>query len=143
FFSLRKEIEQLYENNPKLGIVGNYLLPNRHSFNNTYRLTSIYPHFTCMPIGYMAVHTFYVMNGHAIHKFLNGCHSDFFTKNIVDELGYDRWFFEANFPAIADMMGYDIQILTNIPVKAHEFMMDKLQEWRRDPVNYKPETYQW
>lgn len=143
FFGRRYEIERCYEVHRKLGVVGNFLMPNRHSFANTYRLSTVYPHFKCQPIGYMAVHTFYAMNGHAIHNFIHKCHLDFFERNIVSDLGFDRWFFEANFPAVADMQGYDIFSLDAVPFENREKYLLKLESWRRDPVNYKPETFSW
>ena len=57
-------------------------------------------------IGTFYLHTFYVLRGSILKRFLDGCSEDFFTKNLVEELGFDRYFFERDFARLADRFGY-------------------------------------
>jgi hypothetical protein len=54
---------------------------------------------------YFCVGTFYAMKGPPLHRFLDGCDPAFFEKNLVTELGADRYFFEQLFPNVAWRQG--------------------------------------
>jgi hypothetical protein len=55
---------------------------------------------------YFCVGTFYAMKGFLLHRFLHGCDAAFFEKNLVTELGADRYFFEQLFPNVAWRQGF-------------------------------------
>ena len=55
---------------------------------------------------YFCVATFYAMKGFLLHRFLHGCDAAFFEKNLVTELGADRYFFEQLFPNVAWRQGF-------------------------------------
>lgn len=52
------------------------------------------------------LYTFFVMNGDVLHAFLHDCKKGFFSKNLVKNYGFDRYFFERDFPIIAEKYGY-------------------------------------
>ena len=143
-FDKKKDIERAFKNNPTVGLIGNNLVINRYQVHNdnSMRMEEFYP-FKCKPIGYFVMHTFYVMRGDVVHEFIHNCDPRFFEKNLVIELGYDRWFFEANFCAISDRMGKDCLAMNCQASPQHDFMMTKMQEWKKDSVNYTPEIFDW
>lgn len=50
------------------------------------------------------IHTFFVLSGEIVHKFIANCDPEFFCTQITKYS--DRYLFERDFPHIADMMGF-------------------------------------
>jgi len=144
FFARRKDIEEIMTTYPNIGLAANYLIMNAamKTNDNSMRMKIFYP-FKYKPVGYFVFGTFYAMRGTVVHEFLDNCEESFFTKNLVTELGFDRYFFEVNFCVISNMMGYDAAALDYKEGPQHEFLMRKCAEWRKDPVNYEPENFPW
>jgi hypothetical protein len=50
--------------------------------------------------------SFYVIKWHIISTLLSNVSQDFFSKNLVKDLWYNRYFFESHFPVIVDKYWY-------------------------------------
>ncbi|HEY5477375.1 MAG TPA: hypothetical protein VIK11_11765 [Tepidiformaceae bacterium] len=70
------------------------------------RMDSLLFRFPYKGIGMYYLHAFYVLRGSIVKQFLDGCTEEFFAKNFVSELGFDRYFFERDFSRLADKFGY-------------------------------------
>lgn len=140
FWSKRAVVEKIFAENPQVGLVGNELLVNRHEMHNAHaeRLTELYP-FKYQPIGYFVVGTYYAMRGELVHEFIERCNPDFFRKNLVDDLGFSRWFFEACFNCVSDRMGYEPRWLN----RAQDLFLKELEKWRANKSHHKPTAYPW
>jgi hypothetical protein len=105
FYLKRKRITALFDH-PRVGSFGHDIsysevLPGIDARVDAAILAMPYP-----SIGVFYLHTFYVIRGSIIKRFLDSCSEDFFAKNIVSDLGFDRYFFEKEFSRLADRFGY-------------------------------------
>lgn len=140
FWSQRPKVERMFRENPNVGLIGNELLVNKHEMHNQHaeRLTELYP-FKYKHIGYFVVGTYYAMRGDLVHEFIERCNPDFFRKNLVTELGFSRWFFEACFNCISDRMGYEPMWLNT----AQDHFLTELGKWRTNKKRHHPSAYNW
>ncbi len=140
FWSKREEIEHIFAKQKNIGVVANELMINRYMEHNrdTNRLSEFYP-FKYQTIGYFVVSTYFAMRGSVVHEFIDHGNPDFFRKNLVSELGFSRWFFEANFHAISDRMGYEPLWLNT----AQDKFLIELEKWRKDKVHHKATPFLW
>lgn len=109
------------------------------------------------PIGFTIFQTHYAMRGDIIQKFLECCEVDFFEKNIVDDLKFNRFFFETIFPNIACMCGYEPRPVafdmddTSLAIMdgysdrtsrehCHGALLSHLLEWREDKSSRLPQV---
>jgi hypothetical protein len=114
-FKQRAGITRLFEN-PRVGSFG--YGATLHSWLITAAHEVLEPLVT-VPydgIGLRYCHTFYAMRGSIVKGFLETCSADFFQKNLVRDLGYNRFFFEGVFSTLADKYGYYPLYRRRIPV---------------------------
>ena len=104
FFMERNRITDLFEN-PSVGAFGYDISLYTDWAKRDERMNLLFP-FPFAGIGTFYLHTFYVLRGSIVKKFIEGCSKDFFTKNLVGELGFDRYFFEQDFSRTADRFGF-------------------------------------
>jgi hypothetical protein len=105
FYLERERISRAFRH-PRVGSFGHdvsysEVLPQIDARVDSEILAMPYP-----SIGIFYLHTFYVMRGSIIRQFLEHCSEEFFSKNLVSDLGFDRYFFERDFPRLADRSGY-------------------------------------
>lgn len=140
FWSQQERMEQVLLSEPATGLVASKIMINRAQLHNDHsdRLAEFYP-FPFRSIGYFVVETFYVMRGSVVHEFLDRCPASFFNQNLVDDLGFDRWFFEAVFVSICDRMGCEPRALD----EAQDLFLQALERWRRDKSGYRATAHAW
>lgn len=64
--------------------------------------------FNFTPFFGMFLQSFYVIKYSIIKEFLYNCSNDFYEKNLVTELGFDRYFFERDMATIINRMGKEM-----------------------------------
>jgi hypothetical protein len=106
FFLDRARIERLFDE-PRVGAFGYDMSIELHNLGDIdSRMDSLVLKFPYATIGTFYLHTFYVIRGSIVGHFLGGCSEVFFTRNLVDDLGFDRYFFERDFARITERSGY-------------------------------------
>ena len=144
FFARRKNITSNFIRHKKLGAFGldiSVLPSSEHGRLDKDLEKIVQLPFKASNIFYL--HTFYVLRGSIVYKFLKKCKSDFFHKNIVTELGYDRWFFERNFACIAEKQGYYMKYLrrhnhlSDVPV-TRAYVSRLIKKWEKQLPKIKP-----
>jgi hypothetical protein len=104
FYLERRRIANFFVH-PRVGSFGNDVTLDVNLGEIDARMNRLFP-FPYEGIGTFYLHTFYVLRGSIVGSFLGGCSEDFFTKNLVRDLGFDRYFFERDFSRLADRFGY-------------------------------------
>jgi len=104
FYLERRRIERLFDH-PRVGSFGHDASVSVDMGAIDERMDRLFP-FPYAGIGTFYLHTFYVIRGSIVRRFLDGCSDDFFTKNLVSDLGFDRYYFERDFSRIADRSGF-------------------------------------
>lgn len=106
FYLQRRWIARFFEQ-PRVGSFGHYMTVNLNGARpeDDAAMDALFP-FPFTRIGMHYLHTFYVYRGSIVKGFLEGCSPGFFTKHIVRDLGFDRYFFEGDFSRLADRFGY-------------------------------------
>jgi hypothetical protein len=104
FFLERKHIARAFEH-PRVGSYGHDVSVSTTLAKIDARMNRLFP-FPYTGIGTFHLHTFYALRGSIVRGFLDGCSEDFFTENLVEDLGFDRYFFERDFSRLADKFGY-------------------------------------
>jgi 8-demethyl-8-alpha-L-rhamnosyltetracenomycin-C 2'-O-methyltransferase len=117
-------------------------------------LKAIYPSAMAKPIGYVNLFSFFGMTGNALRLFFEGASPDFFTKNIVSELGFNRYFFESGFAWVGDMAGlppFQMERAASVPGSTFTTLSDSagnnekvrvaIEKWLTDKENYVIEPY--
>jgi len=105
FYMKRDRITRVF-NNPRVGSFGHDATVDLELAALDALMDERLFRFPCRGIGTFYLHTFYALRGSIVRKFLDGCSVDFYTRNIVSELGFDRYFFERDFSRLADKSGY-------------------------------------
>jgi hypothetical protein len=103
FFMRRERISRLFRH-PRVGAFGHDATAADLAAADTH-MDAVFP-FPYRSIGTFYLFTFYVLRGSIVKTFLDGCSEDFFTKNLVSDLGFDRYFFERDFGRLCDRFGY-------------------------------------
>jgi len=144
FFARRKNITSYFIRHKKLGAFGldiSILPTSEHGRLDKDLEKIVHLPFKASNIYYL--HTFYVLRGAILNKFLKKCKSGFFHKNIVTELGFDRWFFERNFAIITEKQGYYMQYarrhnhLSDVPV-TRAYVVRLIKKWEKQLPKSKP-----
>jgi len=104
FYLKRERITQLFRH-PRVGAFGHDISVSTGLAPIDELLDGIFV-FPYPSIGTFYLHTFYVLRGSIVREFLGGVDDDFFTKNLVTDLGFDRYFFERDFARIAERLGF-------------------------------------
>lgn len=82
----------------------------------------------------MILESMYYIRGNVVHQFIHNCKEVFFEKNLLT-LGFDRYFFERDFPTISTRFGYEYYV-ENYFSHPHWNYFDKnlynktLESWR-------------
>lgn len=89
--------------------------------------------YSCIDVFY--VYTFYCIKGHIVDEFIQNCNITFFEKHLRD-YGFDRFFFERDFPHIVSKQGYEFAygVLSNIwknNTINKEIYGQLLKEWKQ------------
>lgn len=106
---LDKMVSEL-SSNLNVGIVGtDYIFDNQNSPNYD-NINTICNFPFKKPCSGFYANTFYMMKGDIIEFLLKNINNDFFNKNLQD-MGFNRYFFESHFPKISSMMGYKPSII--------------------------------
>ena len=103
FWSQRQSHREIMNIHEDIGAVFPYsTLVDIH--DHSYRLKDcIGAPYTQIP--FMATMSFMTMDGDIFHKFAHALPDEFFTKNLVDELKYDRWFVERDVSFVPSFYG--------------------------------------
>ncbi len=110
FLKPRMDIEKLFENN-KFGVFNPFMYKiNGHDnyIENNLRTILIGDNFK-INTNLSCLYTWYTMRGSILKDFLNDVDNSFFEKNLITlgvEQNFDRYFFERDFPMIAEKYGY-------------------------------------
>lgn len=113
FYKNRSEIEQIFNTNPKIGgwsFYGDVVDDIGNDMDKFYKFP-----YKSLPIMYWL--TSYAIKGNIVHNFLNNCSNSFFTEK-YENMGMNRYFFEAYFPQIISKSGY-------IPFFKHHYKNNK------------------
>jgi hypothetical protein len=104
------------------------------------------------PLGLWAWETVYVLREQIVRRFCDVVGEEFFLRDPAT-YGAGRWFFEAAFPSIASMQGYEPLIeldtdgegdprddiaLFDDPRQGNRLAMEELLRWRKDPFTFTP-----
>ena len=109
---------------------------------------SVYP-----PVGAFPTYTFFGMTGVALRNFLASAEDRFFSRNLLDEPGLSRYFFEGGFSWFADMAGFKPYLVRaetisvnaqsmQSPCHPNEFALNRLKVarcidvWSSNPAKY-------
>jgi hypothetical protein len=160
FWSRRTEIEHFFAD-PKIGLFSHrYGLhdssPDAEAvpwsgFGNLDALKRIYRDDHA-PLGVWAWETVFVLRDCILRRFCDSVGDELFA---IDprQYGADRWWFEAEFPSIASMQGYepyieletdgagaprDDVVLYLDPRQGNRLAMRELQRWRANPFRFQP-----
>jgi hypothetical protein len=105
-----------------------------------------------VPIGLWAWETVFVIRNEILREFCRAVGPSFFEVDPGD-YGADRWWFEAAFPSIASVQGYEPFIELNTdgegstrddvalhhdPKQGNRLAFMELERWRRDPFFFEP-----
>jgi hypothetical protein len=101
FWNQRSAHEQILDLTPEMGAVFPF------SCFLTEPCEALKPHTSAFHSAFpmMAAYSVFTMRGDIFHQFAHSLKEEFFTKNLVTELGFDRWFVERDFAAIPSMYG--------------------------------------
>jgi hypothetical protein len=127
FYLQRHRIERLFAH-PRVGSFGHDVSVSVDMGAIDERMDRLFP-FPYAGIGTFYLHTFYVIRGSIVRRFLEGCSDEFFARNLVDELGFDRYFFERDFSRLADKSGF-YPHLSRVPVTL-EYVRALYTEWEK------------
>jgi hypothetical protein len=135
FYLDRDYIARMFDD-PRVGSFGYNMTIDQGLAEIDARMDSLLFRFPYRGIGTFYLHTFYVLRGSIVKQFLDGCTEEFFARNLVSELGFDRYFFERDFSRLADKFGYypvyrmRHQHMSAVPV-TRETVRALYQEWER------------
>lgn len=101
----RDRIERLFHD-PRIGSFAHEVSVSLDLAEIDARMDAKVFEFPFRGIGTFYLHTFYVLRGSIVKRFLDGCTQGFFTSNLLTDLGFDRYFFERDFSRLADRFGY-------------------------------------
>jgi hypothetical protein len=94
----------------------------------------------------------FVLRGEVVQRFCRGVDPAFFGAE-PGEYGAGRWWFEAAFPSIASMQGFEPFIeletdgegsprddvaLHHDPKQGNRLAMEELERWRQEPFDFRP-----
>jgi hypothetical protein len=116
WFRFYDVISERFINNNNLGLLCERVAISNYGEHiiNSYKLKELL-HLRYPPLGFYALNTFYVMRGSVVKFLFNNESILFKYPNIVDCLGFNRWFFEANVPEVAWMSGFDVDAFRSSP----------------------------
>jgi hypothetical protein len=156
-WSRRDEVDRLFAN-PKIGLFAHrYALhdPSPHvpwyGFGDLDSLERVYRD-TYAPLGLWAWETVFVMRHEIVRRFCAAVGEDFFRLD-PRTYGASPWWFEAAFPSIASMQGYEPAIeletdgagsprndilLYDDPRQTNRLAMEELRRWRQHPFTFAP-----
>ncbi len=116
FFYQKERIEGYFKDT-NLWIFGRYITtnPNLNFIDNNLSKLKKYG-YTSANIFYL--YTFYVIKWSIIYDFIKNSDGNFYDKNLIDYYGFDRYFFERDFPNISTRYWYDFKydIITHHPI---------------------------
>ena len=135
-FKQRAAISRLFEN-PRVGSFGYGVTLHSWLINVAHEVLERLVTIPYDGIGLRYCHTFFAMRGSIVKGFLDTCSTDFFERNLVRDLGYNRFFFEGVFSTLADKYGYYPLYRRRVPVPGGDLpltrasMRDLYAKWER------------
>lgn len=102
---VRQRVDSIFMENPKIGLFSDYCTKSTdQTIESLDKLFNFY--FSGNKI--MILASIYYIRGSLVHQFIHNCDKKFFTENLLS-LGYDRYFFERDFPTIVTRFGYEMK----------------------------------
>lgn len=132
FFCQKERIEEYFDDK-NMWIFWRYITtnPNLNFIDTNLSKLKEYSHNSA---NIFYLYTFYVIQWSVIYDFIKNCDAPFYHQHLIDYYGFDRYFFERDFPNIPTRYGYNFKydIITHHPIWNinSKFKMKLFSEYR-------------